>query len=161
MKLTTRPVRAIALALAATLALGACARDIGSTSYEAKDVGAAATTYRGTIEGVRQVVVKESDTLEGNTTGMVVGGLAGAAAGSRFGGGFGRTVMTGVGALGGAAVGAVAEEEIKRQYAMEYIVRTEDGRLITVVQGLEPRLSPGDRVYVQVPNRGRARVMRY
>ena len=152
--------RLLPLMLAAVLAVGGCAREIDPTVVSGPSVGATTQTYRGTIESVRAVLVQESDTLEGNRTGLLLGGLAGAAAGSRAGSGFGKTVMTGVGAVAGAGAGALAERELKRQQGYEYVVRTETGQLFTVVQG-GPRLSPGQSVYVQLPSRGRATVVPY
>ena len=83
--------RLLPLMLVAVLAVGGCAREIDPTVVSGPSVGATTQTYRGTIESVRAVLVQESDTLEGNTTGLVLGGLAGAAAGSRFCKGFGNT----------------------------------------------------------------------
>ena len=152
--------RLVPLMLVAVLAVAGCAREISPTVVSGPSVGATTQTYRGTIESARAVLVQESETLEGNTTGLLLGGLAGGAAGSRVGKGFGRTVATGLGAVAGAGAGALAERELKRQQGYEYVVRTETGQLFTVVQG-EPRLSPGQRVYVQLPSRGRATVVPY
>jgi outer membrane lipoprotein SlyB len=104
------------------------------------------------------VEIQESDTLEGNTTGGLIGGVAGGVVGSRFGQGWGKALAVGAGALAGAAAGAVAERELKRQTAIEYVVRLDRGNYITVVQGTQPEMRPGQRVYVQEATRGRARV---
>ncbi len=154
------PLRLVPLMLAAVLAVGGCAREIDPTVVSGPSVGATTQTYRGTIESVRAVLVQESDTLEGNTTGLLLGGVAGGLAGSRIGGGFGRTLATTAGVAAGAGAGALAERELKRQQGYEYVVRTETGQLFTVVQG-GPRLSPGQSVYVQLPSRGRATVVPY
>lgn len=151
--------RLLAAAMVATLGLAGCAREISPTVVSGPSVGATTQTYRGTIESVRGVTVQESETLEGNRTGLLLGGLAGGVAGNRVGSGTGRAVMTGLGAAAGAGLGALTEREVKQQFAIEYVVRTDDGRLYTVVQGPEPRMRPGTRVYVQLPNRGRARVL--
>ena len=150
--------RLVPLMLVAVLAVAGCAREISPTVVSGPAVGAPTQTYRGTIESSRAVLVQESETLEGNRTGILLGGLAGGVAGSRLGDGLGQQIMTGVGAVAGAGAGALAERELKRQQGYEYVVRTETGQLFTVVQG-GPQLSPGQRVYVQLPSRGRATVV--
>ena len=70
-----------------------------------------------------------------------------------------RCEATGAGALVGATLGALTEQELKRQPAMEYVVRDEAGQLYTIVQGVEPRLVPGQRVYLQESAHGRARLV--
>jgi hypothetical protein len=42
---------------------------------------------------------------------------------------------------------------------MEYIVRLDNGALLTVVQGMQPQIAVGQRVYVQESTRGRSRVL--
>lgn len=154
-------IRAIPLLLAATLTVAGCAREISPNVVSGPSVGATVRTERGVIVSRRVVTVKESDTLEGNRMGLVLGGIAGGVAGNQVGGGFGRTVATGVGAATGAAAGALLEQGVKTQTALEYVVRNEIGQLYTVVQGIDPALSPGQRVYIQLPSRGRARIVPY
>lgn len=147
-------------ALASTLTLGACARQISPNSVAGTAVGETMQTYAGTIRSARYVQVQEHETLEGNTTGQIIGGLAGGVAGSRFGGGLGKAIAIGAGALLGAAAGALAEQEVKKQVAIEYVVQLDSGRLLTVVQGSDVEIRPGERVFVQQSNRGRSRVIR-
>ena len=62
-----------------------------------------AQTLSGTIVSVRPVTVSNNtDQIAGAVAGAVVGGIVG----NQFGGGTGRDVMTGLGALGGAAAGS-------------------------------------------------------
>jgi outer membrane lipoprotein SlyB len=64
-----------------------------------------------------------------------------------------------VGAVGGAVVGAVAggaiEEGSTRQTGLEYVVQTETGAILTLVQGSEDRLMVGDHVLVLYGDRAR------
>lgn len=149
----------IAAALVLPLTLGACARQISPAVHTGPAVGETVETYIVTVENARPVSVQESDTLEGNRTGIALGGLAGGAAASRFGGGWGKVLAIAGGAIAGAAVGAVAEQEIKRQSAIEYVVRTDDGRLFTVVQGPDPAYARGQRLYLQTGGQGRGRLV--
>jgi len=145
--------------LCAGLAVAGCARQISPDVHTGRAAGETMRTSRGVIENVRIVQIQEYDTLEGNGAGRFIGGIAGGFAGARFGDGIGQ-VLAGIGgALAGAFIGALAEQEIKRQPAIEYIVRTDGGELLTIVQGIHPRLSVGQQVYLQEGVRGRGRVI--
>ncbi|MEM1159610.1 MAG: hypothetical protein AAGJ28_01640 [Pseudomonadota bacterium] len=149
----------ISAAVATTLSMGACARQISPDVHSGPSVGETLNTYAGTVEAVRIVEIQESDTLEGNKTGQLLGGLAGGAAGARFGDGVGRALAIAAGAIIGSFAGALAEQEVKRQPAQEVIVRTDRGDLLTMVQGIDPRLVPGQRVFVQQGSYGRGRII--
>jgi len=139
------------------LVLVGCASNIGSSSYNASEVGEATRTYEGVIVDKRVVQVK------GNTTGQVAGAVGGAVAGgalgSLVGAGGGKTAMT----VGGAALGALAGNEaakaLSAQEAYEYTVKLTNGSLRTVVQGMDTNLQVGQKVYLQVSNDGRSRIM--
>ncbi len=148
------------LILCMGLAAAGCARQIGGDVVEGRSLGSAVRTERGVIESVRYVTVQESDTLQGNTFGGLVGALAGGAAGSLIGGGTGRAIAIGAGALAGAAGGALAQQQLSDQNAIEYIVRLRSGELFSVVQGLENPVEVGAEVFVQLDGRGRARLFR-
>ena len=145
--------------LVGSLALSGCARQISPDVHAGISAGETLRTYEATIEQARLVEIQESDTLEGNKTGQLLGGIAGGVAASRFGDGAGRALAVLGGAIIGSFVGAFAEQEVKRQPAVEYIVRTDTGELLTVVQGVEPRMLPGQRVYVQEGYSGRGRII--
>ncbi|MEM7060399.1 MAG: glycine zipper domain-containing protein [Pseudomonadota bacterium] len=145
--------------LVGSLALAGCARQISPDVHTGRTAGDTLRTYTATIEQARLVEIQETDTLEGNKTGQLLGGIAGGIAGARFGDGVGRALASLGGAIVGSFVGAIAEQEIKRQPAVEYIVRTDSGQLLTVVQGIEPRLIAGQRVYVQEGYSGRGRII--
>lgn len=151
------PMAVMALALAATTA--GCARQISPDVREGWEAGAIVRTAEATIESVRQVEIQEHDTLERNGTGQILGSLAGGIAGARFGNGLGQLAAIAGGAIAGAFIGALAEQEAKRQVAAEYIIRTGEGELLTILQGAEPALLPGQRVYLQESRYGRSRVI--
>ncbi len=156
---SSRIFRGVAIVAVASLALGACARQISPGVYTGDHVGEVRETYVGTLQSARVVLVQEDELLEDNRTGGLLGGVAGGAAASRIGQGTGKAVAIAGGALAGAALGAMAERSVKRQEAMEYIVRLDNGALLTVVQGLQPQIGVGQRVYVQESARGRSRVL--
>ncbi len=158
MNLRSRKAMLVPALVAASLAAAGCARQTSPNVYSGASVGENIRTTPGVIESARYVQIQESDTLEGNTTGGLIGAVAGGAAGSRVGQGWGKALAVGAGALVGATAGAYAEQELKRQTAIEYVVRLDRGGYVTIVQGVEPQMRPGQRVFVQEASRGRARV---
>jgi outer membrane lipoprotein SlyB len=149
----------IPVALTASLGIAACTRQIGADYYEGRAAGQVNRTEIGWIESARVVHIQERDQLQQNTTGLVIGGATGGLLGNQIGHGWGRILATGAGAVIGAGAGALAEQELKRQPAMEYVFRNEIGELYTIVQGVQPRLAPGQRVYLQRAAQGRARLV--
>ncbi len=159
MKAGIRSTVLIPVAVAASLGLAACARQINPDVVEGRDTGVVMRTEIGWIESARVVQIQEQDQLERNSAGIVIGGAMGGLLGNQIGHGWGQILATGAGALVGATVGALTEQELKRQPAMEYVVRNETGQLYTIVQGVQPRLVPGQRVYLQESGGGRARLV--
>lgn len=146
-------------AVALSLSLGGCARQISPSVYSGQTVGETAQTYRGFIVSKRQVEVADSDKLQENTTGALLGGATGAVVGSAFGGGRGAVASTVLGGIGGAVAGAYAQKSMASQDGFEYVVELQSGTLKTVVQGLEPSLSVGQRVLLMVSTKGRSRII--
>lgn len=143
----------------AVVVLSGCARNINSDTYKASHVGEASFTYQGVVASARKVQVEEGEYLGENTTGMAIGGVAGGLAGNQFGGGSGNVAATVGGALIGGLAGTLAEKALKSQEAMEYAVRLNNGTMMTVVQGMDNPLSPGQRVLVMTSQDGRSRVV--
>lgn len=150
----------IPAAMAASLTLGACARQISGDVVTGAEANQAMRTEIGWIESMRPVRVQEKDMLDKNYAGMAIGGATGGFIGHEIsGGGTSQVIGTGLGVLAGATAGALAEQGLKQQTAVEYAVRNEIGQVYTIVQGPEPRLQPGQRVYIQMGQGGRARVV--
>ena len=147
-------------ALAASLTLGACARQISGDSYTGVQAGEVMRTEVGWIESARPVRIQEKDRLQENYAGMAIGGATGGyLAHELSGGGWGRPLATGAGVIAGATAGALAQQGLQSQVAMEYVFRNEIGQIKTIVQGPEPRLQPGQRVFLQISSRGRSRLV--
>jgi len=127
------------------LALAGCASNISPQTYSVGSVGQVNRTISATVISVREVNVA-------GTTG--VGGAAGTATGavlgSSVGGNDGRSNI--VGAIGGAIVGGIAGSAIEanatKQKALEYVVETENGNLMTIVQGKDVVFAEGQKVLV-------------
>lgn len=135
----------IALALPLTLLLGACAENIGANHYNTSSVGQVNRAARGTVVAVRQVTVSDGDGQIGKLSGAIAGG----AAGSMIGGNDAVRVMGGVGgAVLGGIVGDAVQEGVTRQTGYEYTIQLENGGLVTITQGTDILLQPGQRCLV-------------
>jgi outer membrane lipoprotein SlyB len=141
------------------LIIGGCARNISSSTYDAKTLGSASTTYPCTIVNVRKVMVEEGERLEDNKTGGLIGAVTGGVLGNAVGGGRGRVITTAAGALAGAAAGAYAEKSLKSQEAFEYVVELQSGGMRTVVQGTDTVFAPGQSALLIIDPKGRSRLI--
>jgi len=138
---------------------GGCTKNISSNEYSEAEAGSVKQTYRGIVLNVRTVKVQGGDSLQDNTMGLVGGGLGGALLGSQFGKGRGSVVGGVLGAAAGALGGSMLEKKLKEQDGVEYTVEISGGRVMTIVQGPEPRLQAGQAVLVMVGDKGRSRVV--
>ncbi len=131
--------RQTCIALGAALIIAGCSTQ-STNSYSATDVGRVIETSRGTVVTSRVV-----DVQGGENTG--VGALAGGAAGATVGGvaigsGSGSFAAAVLGGLIGAGAGYLAEEQGKSREGIEYVIRTDDGRVVTLVQNREGEEEP-------------------
>lgn len=130
--------------IAACLLMVGCVPNVRPDSYSVGSVGQVNRTVAGKVISVREIHI---DGTQGG--GALAGGSIGAVAGSSVGGG---DRANAVGALGGAVVGAIVgaamERGVSAQMGVEYVVQTENGNLMTVVQGTEPVLPAGQAVLV-------------
>lgn len=124
--------------------LAGCTTNISQNTYRASSVGQVNRSVAATVISARDVDVS------GTTgTGTAVGVAAGATAGSAIGGGNRSHIL---GAIGGAVIGGLAgaavESNATEQRAVEYVVETSNGNLMTIVQGPTPRFAEGSAVLV-------------
>lgn len=142
----------VVVAVALSFAITGCASSTSGGSYSRNQVGSVNQAASGEVISVRQVQI------EGTKSGIGAGAgaIAGGAAASQIGGGRTENLIAGVaGALIGGLAGAAAEEGVTRGTGFEYIVRLDDGRTITVVQGGDVYIPPGSRVNVLYGERAR------
>lgn len=145
-------IRTAAVAAALALFAAGCA-DSSSTPYSAADVGQIIETAEGTVVSSQIVDIKG-----GKDPGY---GGAGGTGGSMGGGSSGNITLSGGGPLGavmalliggGAAMGYLGSDLARDEEGIEYMVRMDDGRIITLVQereGEEPPIENGTPVLVQ------------
>lgn len=152
-------MKKITLLLVGMSLLAACARETSPDVYDSSSFGEVASTYPGVVLEMKEVTVANGEGLQNNTTGLLGGGLAGALLGSTIGHGKGSVIGTVAGGAIGATGGAAIEQGLKKQKAMQYIVQLDNGEIKTLVQGFEPALHTGEKVYVMISREGRSRVV--
>ena len=139
-------MKLMSLAITSLLAilLVGCTTNISPKTYSVGSVGQVNRTISATIISVREVDVAGTQGL-----GAGVGAAAGGIAGSSIGSGDRENL---IGALAGAVVGGIAGAAIERsateQKGMEYVVETENGNLMTIVQGVTTLFKEGQKVLV-------------
>ena len=124
--------------------LAGCAENINSDHYSTNQTGKVSTVSQCTVLSVRQVGVNDN-----SGAGTMLGGVAGGVAGSTIGSG--NTAHT-LGAVGGALlgglVGSAAEKGLTSQTGLEYIVKLDNGQVISITQGTGQALNVGQRCLV-------------
>lgn len=136
------------LAIPAALVLGACTSNQSPNSYDSRAVGQVNRVERGTIESYRWVQIERRN----SGVGTVAGAGIGAAAGSTVGSGRGRGAENVIGAIGGALIGGLIGNSIEKagskKGGFEYLIRTESGALVSIVQQDNSPLPEGAPVVI-------------
>lgn len=124
--------------------LAGCASNISPQSYSVGSVGQVNRTIAAVIVSAREVDVSGT-TGTGGGAGSALGAVAGSSAGST-----GRDNLAGAigGAVIGGLVGSAVEANATKQKGMEYVVETDNGNLMTIVQGTSPVFEMGQKVLV-------------
>jgi outer membrane lipoprotein SlyB len=130
--------------LLAALALAACAERFSPDEYAQRAVQQANPVQPGVVLGSRRVGLA-ADGAAGTAAGAAAGGAVGGAAG-------GAGVTAALGAVGGALIGGIigrtAERSTANTDAIEYIIRQDDGALVSVTQRDAAPIANGTRVLV-------------
>lgn len=128
----------------AIVLLTGCANKLSPQAYSVGSVGQINRTIAGTVISPREVDVSGTTGTGGNA-GTALGAVGGSSVG-----GTGRDNLAGAigGAVVGGLIGSALEANATKQKGMEYVVETENGYMMTLVQGLSPTFSSGQRVLV-------------
>ncbi|MGE8280235.1 MAG: hypothetical protein ACN6O2_07340 [Stenotrophomonas sp.] len=130
--------------IATSLSMVACAPNVRTDSYSVGSVGQVNRTVAATVISVRTVAI-DGTRGGGAAAGAAMGGIAGSQMG-------GSDAAGAIGAVGGIVVGAIAgaamEKSASKTSGLEYVVQTENGNLMTVVQGSDPVFAEGASVLV-------------
>lgn len=137
-------MKKILSAIAMTALLAGCAENINSDHYSTNQTGKVSTVSQCTVLSVRQVGVNDN-----SGAGTVIGGLAGGVAGSTIGHGRSANMLGAVGgALLGGLAGSAAEKGLTSQTGLEYVVKLDNGQVISITQGTGQALGVGQRCLV-------------
>ena len=118
--------------------------------YDASDVGRVISTSEATVIASRTVKITEQPHGYGPAGGAAAGAAAG---GLTIGRGSGSGLAALLGGLIGAGAGYLAEKSARSGDGIEYVLRTQDGRIQTVVQNRGPSeqpIPPGTPVLVEL-----------
>ncbi len=138
------------LATLGTLVLAAvvagCAGTAGPGSFTPDEAMSVGQVTGATVLEVRQVVIRPNSQTgsAGSLSGAVIGGVAGSAVGE----GRGQALMTIGGVILGSILGRNVENAASTRKALQVILKTDDGRTISVVQPLGVNLRPGELVWL-------------
>jgi outer membrane lipoprotein SlyB len=125
---------ALAAMLAGLLAVTGCAYNSSSADvYSANQAQREATVRMGTVESVRLVTIS-SNNGQPSGLGAVGGGAVGAVAGSTIGSGKGSIITAIVGGLAGAVAGNAIENGVANRKGVEITVRLDNGDLRAITQ---------------------------
>jgi outer membrane lipoprotein SlyB len=127
-----------------TAVLVGCASNLSPKTYSVGSVGQVNRTISATVISVREVDVAGTTGL-GAGVGAATGGVAGSSIGS---GGRENIIGAIAGAVVGGLAGAAIEGNATQQKGMEYVVETENGNLMTIVQGVTTTFKTGQKVLV-------------
>ena len=134
-----------------TFLLSGCASNINSDHYDTSATGRVSTVSQCTVLNVRYVGVSND-----GSTGTMLGGLAGGIAGSTIGSGSTAHTLGAVGgALLGGMVGGATEKGVTSQTGIEYILKLDNGQVISITQGTAQPLGVGQRCLVLYGNPSR------
>lgn len=125
----------LSMAVLVVAGLSACTPTTQTgTSYSRDEVRQVQNVKLGIVVDVASVSIEGTNTGAGGAVGSVVGGLAGASVDDGTAGQI-AAVLAGT---AGAIIGAKAEDRITRAEGREYTIQLTDGKVISVVQALDP-----------------------
>lgn len=152
---TTGLLWRMALLVALTIAglgLSGCYTTYGPYDVSGYHAGQANDVQYATVVSAHNVTIRDGETGLGTAAGAVVGG----AFGSTVGGGTPENIAVGiVGAIAGGLIGHAIEKGVSQHNATEYVVRTDHGETLSVVQGNDYLLAPGQKVMMVYSGGGR------
>lgn len=128
--------------------LSACAPQQSQNNYDAQEVGKQTDIEFGVIKAVKHVKVQAPNSGVGTIGGAAVGGVGGSA----LGGGKGAILTTIAGAIVGGVAGNAAETALNNQVGIQYIIKKENGKTVSIVQNIgkdDKPLHIGQRVMIQ------------
>ena len=127
----------ITSALSFTLLITAGCAPRGYAQY---DVNQAMVVESGVITSIKQVEINNDGV--GNGLGVALGTVAGGVVGNKVGGGTGNAIATAAGAIAGGVLGGFMGNTIDARYAVEVVVKQDNGQTVATVLPVNGSLSP-------------------
>lgn len=124
-----------ALALTLLLTTGCAPK-----GYSQSNVNKPMVVESGVITSIKQVEINNDGI--GNGIGLVLGTVAGGVVGNKVGGGSGKAIATAAGAVAGGVLGGMAGNTIDARYAVEVVVKQDNGKTVATVLPANGSLSP-------------------
>lgn len=137
-------MRRLLITLIAAFNIVGCAKNTSPQFYSVGSVGQVNRTISGKVVSSREVDVSGTTELGGGTAaalGAIGGSSVGGSARDNLAGAIGGAVI-------GGLIGSAIEGNATKQRGMEYVIETENGNLMTIVQGLTPVFLVEQRVLV-------------
>ncbi|TFH90056.1 MULTISPECIES: glycine zipper 2TM domain-containing protein [Vibrio] len=125
---------------------------IANAAYQRNTARPVNQVLFGSVDTVRYITQQDIVKSQGSGWETLLGAVVGGVIGNQFGGGTGKEVATAVGAVAGAGV---ARNHANQEYRIEYklveiLIKTEDGKLIDVIQDVDSNMlfERGDKVRI-------------
>ena len=141
-----RRIAGACAALGLAFPLAACVPPQTGNVVDAGQVQVAQNVTLGTILGATPVAVRGANP-GGELAGTAGGAALGGAIGNQIGDGEGRDIARAIGVIAGGVAGNRAAGNATVQQSLEWTVRLDNGRTISVIQS-EPTFARGQRVQV-------------
>lgn len=125
---------------------------IANAAYQRNTARPVNQVLFGSVDTVRYITQQDIVKSQGSGWETLLGAVVGGVIGNQFGGGSGKEVATAVGAVAGAGVArSHANQEYRIEYKLvEILIKTEDGKLIDVIQDIDSNMlfELGDKVRI-------------
>lgn len=123
-----------------------CANTPGPNSYTQNEAMSAGKVVEAKVLDVRTVKIQSNAQTGsgGSLAGAVVGGIAG----NSIGAGHGNALMTVGGVILGSILGDTVENKASAQKALQIILKTKRGRVLSIVQPASLNVSKGEPVWL-------------
>lgn len=129
----------LASCLIGLFVLGGCAQQNPyGDAYSTSDTRQVQSVQTGVITQLEAVTI---DGKGGNEVGTVAGGAIGGILGSKVGGGTGSDIAAVGGAILGGLLGGEAGKAVRQQQGVNIIIKLDNGRTISVVQAVNPKVT--------------------
>jgi outer membrane lipoprotein SlyB len=128
-----RTIITIASISVLTLGLSGCVSGLQGSTYSRAEARQVQEVEFGTVLSTSPVVIEGKQTGAGQLPGAVIGGVAG----SSIGEGKGQQIFTILGAVGGAVVGSMLEEQATRTQGLELTIQMDSGKTLSIVQEVD------------------------